>query len=87
MSIHDLKNIIYLPSSAESHPTRTVHRGTHRAYTQRVAEGLDEIYSVGRQLNWTNAQYRVAIHELIRENRKGLRLGQIMLNKRSVRST
>ncbi|MFR0672557.1 RHS repeat-associated core domain-containing protein [Enterobacterales bacterium AW_CKDN230030176-1A_HGKHYDSX7] len=87
MSIHDFKNIIYLPSSAESHPTRTVHRGTHRAYTQRVAEGLDEIYSVGRQLNWTNAQYRVAVHELIRENRKGLRLGQIMLNKRSLRST
>ncbi len=86
MNIHATNNIIYLPKYAENHPTRTVHRGSHPAYSSEVAERLDDIHEVGRENGWTQKQYKAATDELIVERRQGLRNGSVKLNKNSVRS-
>jgi uncharacterized protein RhaS with RHS repeats len=86
MNIHSTKNIIYLPTHAENHPTRTIHRGSHPGYTTEVRNGLNEIELVGRQQGWNQTQYQSAVNDLISDNRQGLRTGEIRLNKNSVRT-
>jgi len=86
MNIHASNNIIKLSKYAENHPTCTVHRGSHPAYSSEVAERLNDIHEVGRENGWTQKQYKAATEELIIERRQGLRNGSVKLNKNSIRS-
>ena len=44
---HQSKNIIQLPTKTEFDPTKTVHRGKHKAdYDKMIASRLDEIHNL-----------------------------------------
>ncbi len=85
MNIHKTGNIIYLPTDAEYHPTRTIHRGSHAQYTASVEQKLDMVHDYGQRNGWTKEQYSKAVDSVIADERKGLRSGKTMLNKNSVR--
>jgi RHS repeat-associated protein len=85
-NIHNSKNVIYLPKSAENHPTRTIHSGPHQAYTQDIRSKMDTRNVVGTNANWSKADYQRAVNRLIAEERSGLRKGTTILNKNSNRS-
>jgi hypothetical protein len=85
MNIHSIKNIIYLPTSADAHPTRTIHKGSHYQYTQDIKIKMNEIYTRGKRENWSQTEYKNALNELIRSERANLRSGKTILNKNSIR--
>ncbi|WP_234778890.1 AHH domain-containing protein, partial [Pseudomonas amygdali] len=85
MNIHKVSNIIYLPKYAESHPTRTIHRGSHADYTTSVEQQLDSVHKYGVENGWTKGDYDKAVNQIIAAERKGLRSGTTMLNSASVR--
>nr|WP_245227971.1 RHS repeat-associated core domain-containing protein [Pseudomonas sp. PvP027] len=85
MNIHKVSNIIYLPKYAESHPTRTIHRGSHADYTTSVEKQLDSVHKYGVENGWTKGDYDKAVNKIIATERKGLRSGTTRLNSASVR--
>ena len=85
MDIHSVKNIMYLPTSADVHATRTIHNGSHRAYTRNIEWQLNEIHERGQKENWTQKQYKQALNKLIKKERMDLRRGKTILNKNSIR--
>ncbi|WP_177205388.1 AHH domain-containing protein, partial [Pseudomonas syringae] len=85
MNIHKVSNIIYLPKYAESHPTRTIHRGSHADYTTSVEKQLDSVHKYGVENGWTKGDYDEAVNKIIATERKGLRSGTTRLNSASVR--
>jgi hypothetical protein len=87
MNIHKTGNIIYLPTDAQHHPTRTIHKGSHGQYTASVEQKLDMVHDYGRKNGWTKDQYSKAVDSVIADERKNLRSGKTMLNKNSVRGT
>ncbi|QKZ02409.1 RHS domain-containing protein [Pseudomonas eucalypticola] len=82
LNIHDVSNVIYLPTQPENHPTRTIHRGSHPQYTASVEAKLDAIHEHGHSNGWSKAEYDRAVRATIVNERKGLRTGQTMLNKK-----
>ena len=85
MNIHSVKNIMYLPTSADAHATRTIHNGSHKPYTRKIERQLNEIDKRGQKENWTQKQYKTALNELIKTERTYLRSGKTILNKNSIR--
>ncbi|MGE9549512.1 AHH domain-containing protein [Snodgrassella sp. CS2] len=85
MNIHSIKNIIYLPTSADAHSTRTIHNGSHVVYTRDIEWQMNEINKRGQKENWTQTQYKEALNKLIKKERIGLRSGKTILNKNSIR--
>ncbi|RMV28978.1 hypothetical protein ALP12_200182 [Pseudomonas savastanoi pv. phaseolicola] len=85
MNIHKVSNIIYLPKYAESHPTRTVHRGSHAEYTARIEKKLDVASDYGKVNGWSKGDYEKVVNGIIADERKGLRSGTTKLNSASVR--
>ncbi len=85
MNIHSVKNIMYLPTSADAHSTRTIHNGSHKPYTRKIERQLNEIDKRGQKENWTQKQYKTALNELIKTERTYLRSGKTILNKNSIR--
>ncbi|PIT50906.1 type IV secretion protein Rhs [Snodgrassella alvi] len=86
MNIHSIKNIIYLPTSADAHPTRTIHKGSHREYNIEIEKKMNNLLKIGQNNNWTQTEYKDALRELIRSERANLRSGKTILNKNSIRS-
>ncbi|PIT18160.1 RHS repeat-associated core domain-containing protein [Snodgrassella alvi] len=86
MNIHSIKNIIYLPTSADAHPTRTIHKGSHPKYKDKIEAKMDEILENGKNNKWTQKEYKNALRELIRSERANLRNGKTILNKNSIRA-
>ncbi|PIT14808.1 hypothetical protein BGI32_06910 [Snodgrassella alvi] len=86
MNIHSIKNIIYLPRSADAHPTRTIHKGSHPEYTKITKREMDHLLEQGKINKWTQKEYKDALRKLIREQRANLRSGKTILNKNSIRS-
>ncbi|PIT14810.1 hypothetical protein BGI32_06920 [Snodgrassella alvi] len=76
MNIHSIKNVIYLPRSADAHPTRTIHRGSHPKYTNSIEKKMDNLLKIGQNNNWTQTEYKDALRELIRSERANLRSGK-----------
>ncbi|WP_370386824.1 RHS repeat-associated core domain-containing protein [Snodgrassella alvi] len=85
MNIHSVKNIMYLPTSADAHATRTIHNGSHFPYTRDIELQMNEIYKRGQKENWTQKQYEKHLNELIKTERSNLRSGKTILNKNSIR--
>ncbi|WP_370389323.1 RHS repeat-associated core domain-containing protein [Snodgrassella alvi] len=85
MNIHSVKNIMYLPTSADAHATRTIHNGSHFAYTRDIEAQMSDIYERGQKENWTQKQYKQALNKLIKKERINLRSGKTILNKNSIR--
>ncbi|RMS71085.1 YD repeat-containing protein [Pseudomonas syringae pv. aceris] len=85
MNIHKVSNIIYLPKYAESHPTRTIHRGSHAEYTARIEKKLDVASDYGKVNGWSKGDYEKVVNGIIADERKGLRSGTTKLNSASVR--
>ena len=85
MNIHSVKNIMYLPTSADAHATRTIHNGSHLPYTRDIERQMNEINKRGQKENWTQTQYKEALNKLIKKERIGLRSGKTILNKNSIR--
>ncbi|MCX8729213.1 AHH domain-containing protein [Gilliamella sp. B2969] len=85
MNIHSVKNIMYLPTSADAHATRTIHNGSHKPYTRKIERQMDDIYERGQKENWTQKQYEKHLNELIKTERMDLRRGKTILNKNSIR--
>ncbi|MDF5835378.1 RHS repeat-associated core domain-containing protein [Pseudomonas syringae] len=85
MNIHKVSNIIYLPKYAESHPTRTIHRGSHAEYTARIEKRLNIASDYGKINGWNKGDYEKVVNGIIADERKGLRSGTTKLNSASVR--
>ena len=85
MNIHSIGNIIYLPTSADAHPTRTIHKGSHYQYTQDIKIEMNEIYTRGKRENWSQTEYKNTLNKLIGSERANLRSGKTILNKNSIR--
>jgi hypothetical protein len=82
--IEKYSNKIALPSEADIHPNRTVHRGRHRdVYTQRIARMLDRIAEQVQSGRLTPEQGRAVIEKEIAKERRSLRDGTTSLNKAS----
>ena len=75
-NIHDIKNVIYLPKSADYHPTRTIHSGSHLGYTKNIGDQMDAIYEYGKENGWKQAEYKQAVSEIIKNERADLRGGK-----------
>ena len=76
-------NKIFLPKEATLHPTRSLHWGRHRVSVSRnLAKQMDEVVEIGRQLGWSQQQYRQALRGLISQERQLLRSGHRALNVR-----
>nr|WP_246883487.1 RHS repeat-associated core domain-containing protein [Pseudomonas protegens] len=86
LNIHDIKNVIHLPTSAAHHPTRTIHSGSHPTYTKNIQAQMDALLKLGKDSKWSKADYKKAVNELIKNERAGLRSGKTVLNKRSIRT-
>ncbi|WP_255991105.1 RHS repeat-associated core domain-containing protein [Chitinolyticbacter albus] len=84
IDVHDTKNIIYLPTCRGGHPTRTVHNGSHPGYSNTIRNRLNEIDEYGKDHEWSNAQYKEAVSQLMAQERASLRKGTTILNKNSV---
>jgi hypothetical protein len=76
------KNKMFLPTNESLHPTRSIHLGRHRTEVSRnLAEQMDQIVEVGKQLEWTIEQYNEALRALVSQERQLLRSGHRALNK------
>ncbi|UXY11199.1 DUF6531 domain-containing protein [Kosakonia sp. ML.JS2a] len=84
-NIHDVRNVIYLPKSADYHPVRTIHSGSHPVYTQNIKEQMTEVFKYGSDNNWTKEDYRLAVDGIIKNERADLRNGKTVLNKNSIK--
>ncbi|WP_370389351.1 AHH domain-containing protein [Snodgrassella alvi] len=82
MNIHSIKNIIYLPTSADAHSTRSVHNGYHSKYNTEMRFKMDAILETGKENNWTKKEYKKALNKLITTERANLRKGKTILNKK-----
>ncbi|WP_407821910.1 AHH domain-containing protein [Serratia fonticola] len=87
LNIHDIKNMIYLPKSADYHPTRNIHSGSHPTYSKGIGTQMDALLDYGKSNNWTKTDYEKAVNELIKNERAGLRNGTTKLNKNSIRAS
>lgn len=47
---HDFKD---LPTSEDVHPTRTIHKGSHRVYTDALESKMNALVEIGEKNNWT----------------------------------
>ncbi|MFJ5789249.1 AHH domain-containing protein [Lysinibacillus sp. NPDC093197] len=77
--VNNIRNTIYLPTSRDNHPTRSIHRGYnsfHAQYNRDIRQELDILLEVGDKNKWTSQQYHDAIQELINDQRKDLRKGE-----------
>ncbi len=82
MNANSRANKIYLPKTAEQHPTRSVHSGRHtNSYSSNIAKRMDDITERGKNSGWTQAQYREQTRQVLSEVRQDLRSGNIALNK------
>ncbi|MCO6565744.1 MAG: AHH domain-containing protein, partial [Apibacter sp.] len=86
MNIHSIKNVIYLPTSADAHPTRTIHKGSHPKYKDNIEKKMNKIFENGKNNKWTQKEYKNALRELIKSERANLRNGKTILNKNSIRA-
>ena len=86
MNIHSIGNIIYLPTSADAHPTRTIHKGSHPEYKKHIEKQMSDLLEIGQNNNWTQKEYKDALKKLIRSERANLRSGKTILNKNSIRA-
>lgn len=78
------RNKIALPVEAGIHPTRTVHRGMHRAeYTQKFERVLDSVALQIRRGILTPEEGRKLIETAVSRERQDLRTGATSLNKAS----
>lgn len=82
---NSLKAMIYLPKSANYHPTRTIHSGSHPIYTKNIQNQMDTIFEYGNNSDWKQEDYKRSGTELIKNERTELRSGKTVLNKNSVR--
>ena len=85
-NIHASNNIIYLPTSEDVHPTRTIHRGSHPEYKKATEREMNRLVELGEKNNWTQADYKKALDDLTTKQRAELRKGKVILNKNSIRS-
>ncbi len=85
INIHKTSNIIYLPTHAENHARRTIHRGSHPQYTASIEQKLDMVHDYGQKNGWSKTDYNKAVNSVIADERKGLRNGKTVLNKNSIR--
>ena len=75
-------NKIYLPKTADQHPTRSVHSGRHtNSYSENVERRMNAIVQQGKAGGWAPAQYREATRTALSQLRQDLRAGEIALNK------
>ncbi|MFH1334583.1 MAG: AHH domain-containing protein [Pseudomonadota bacterium] len=81
-SMNSRHNIMYLPKDASLHDTRTVHIGRHRNDVSEAARArMQEAVERGQAENWSQEQYRSALHRMQSEMRQDLRTGYASLNK------
>ncbi|WP_202984008.1 AHH domain-containing protein [Snodgrassella sp. ESL0323] len=85
-NIHASNNIIYLSTLEDVHPTRTIHKGSHRVYTDALESKMNALVEIGEKNNWTQADYKAALDKLRRQQRADLRNCKVFLNKNSIRS-
>lgn len=81
--VNDIRNLIYLPTSRDNHPTRSVHRGyngIHAQYNRDIREELTRLQRIGKRKKWTSQQYHDAMQNLINEKRQELRHGRTKLH-------
>lgn len=81
--VNDIRNLIYLLTSRDNHPTRSVHRGFnshHKIYNGLKREALDRLVEMGSENNWTSKQYHSAMKKLINKERQKLRTGKTRLH-------
>lgn len=77
-------NKIALPSRADIHQTRTVHRGrTGKGYRDEIELQLNRVAADIESGRITPEQGRAEIRAFAAEQRKGLREGTISINKAS----
>ncbi|MBE1555924.1 RHS repeat-associated core domain-containing protein [Sporosarcina limicola] len=77
--VNNIRNLIYLPTSRDNHPTRSVHRGFtsfHYKYNEDIRAELTVLVDKGKEEKWTSQQYRGAMQDLINEQRQELRKGR-----------
>jgi curved DNA-binding protein CbpA/mannose-6-phosphate isomerase-like protein (cupin superfamily) len=75
-------NKMFLPKHAETHPTRSIHRGKHtKAHSEFLARKMDAVYQHGRRANWTREQYNAGLRSVVAQERANLRSGHVPLNK------
>ncbi len=81
-NINSRANLIYLPTHAHQHPTRSIHNGGHlRQVREGVEKRMQEIHDTGKAQGWGPAQYRHEIRTMLSELRQDLRAGNIALNR------
>lgn len=75
-------NKIFLPESADLHPTRSIHLGRHtNSVSQNLANQMDTVVDVGQQQGWSQQQYRQALDAILAQERAALKAGDRALNK------
>ncbi|PWU06496.1 MAG: hypothetical protein C5B43_01745 [Verrucomicrobia bacterium] len=74
-------NLIWLPSKAGLHPTRTQHWGGHLDEVGiKMSEGMTDILKRGQLGDWTRNQYNKEFLDLLGRTRADLKKGEFKLN-------
>ncbi|PWU06494.1 MAG: hypothetical protein C5B43_01735 [Verrucomicrobia bacterium] len=74
-------NLMYLPSKAGLHPTRSLHRGKHfDDVSRRMEKRMDDIVKKGNAGDWTTNQYNEALMDILKDMRSQLKQSKIKLN-------
>ncbi len=75
-------NKIFLPTSGDLHPTRSIHKGRHlNSVSVNLATQMDQVVEFGMKEKWTQQQFKNALDTIIAKERHLLRTGQRALNK------
>lgn len=75
-------NKIFLPTTPDLHPTRSIHWGKHTKISmEKIATNMKKIEQLGDANGWSQEQYHSALRKMLAQERAELKAGNVALNR------